>query len=139
MRKTLIFLGLLFFFASTAAAQDKSQSWLHGSWEGIGYQTDDQSTWPLQLTIKRIKGGRRTFSIAYPSLSCGGRWQLLSISGSKARFRELLDHGQDKCSDKGVVVIERIRGQLIFLYFNRGSREITASAVLNRKKPASKL
>ena len=139
MRKPLVVFGLLLLLASTAAAQGKGKSWLRGSWEGTGYQTDDQSTWPMQLSIKRIKGGRRTFSIDYPSLSCGGRWQLLSINGSKARFKELLDHGQDKCSDKGLVVIERIRGQLIFLYSNRGSREITASAVLNRKKPASKL
>ncbi len=139
MRKPLVVFGLLLLLASTAAAQGKGKSWLRGSWEGTGYQTDDRSTWPMQLSIKRIKGGRRTFSIDYPSLSCGGRWQLLSINGSKARFKELLDHGQDKCSDKGLVVIERIRGQLIFLYSNRGSREITASAVLNRKQPARKL
>ena len=138
MRKPLIVLGLLLLLASTAAAQGKSKSWLRGTWEGTGYETDDQSTWPMKLTIKRLKGGRRTFSIDYPSLTCGGRWKLLSTSGSKARFRELLDQGQDKCADKGRVMIERIRGQLIFLYSNQGSREITASAVLNRRIPGNK-
>lgn len=136
MRKTLIVLGLLLLLAATAAAQGKSNPWLRGTWEGTGYQTDDQSTWTMQLSIKRLKGGRRAFSIEYPSLNCGGRWKRLSINGSKARFRELLDHGQDKCSDKGLVMIDRIRGQLIFLYSNQGSRKITASAVLNRKRPA---
>lgn len=137
MRKTLVVLGLLLLLASTAAAQDKNKSWLRGSWEGTGYQTDDQSSWAMKLTIKRSKGGRRMLSIEYPSLSCGGHWKLLSISGSQARFRELLDHGQDKCSDKGLVLIERKGRQLIFLYSNQGSREITASAVLNRKRQTS--
>jgi hypothetical protein len=137
MLRTLAVLVLLLLLASTAAPQGKSKFWLRGAWEGTGYQTDDNSTWPMRLTITKRKG-RRTYSIDYPSLSCGGRWKLLSINQSKARFREQLDHGQDKCTDNGQVVIERIgRRQLIFLYSNQGSREITASAVLNRKKPSS--
>ena len=138
MRKPLVLFGLLLLLASTASAQSKSQSWLRGSWEGTGYQTDDQSTWSMQVIFKRIKGGRRVALIEYPSLDCGGRWKLLSSAGSKARFRELLNHGQDKCSDKGVVTIEKIGRQLIFLYSNQGSREITASAVLNRTQTAAK-
>ena len=140
MRKPLVVFGLLLLLASTAAAQSKSTSWQRGTWEGTGYQTDSagDNTWPMTLTIKRFKSGRRTFSIEYPSLSCGGRWRLLSIQGTNARFREELNHGHDNCADKGLVRIERIGRQLIFLYSNQGSREITASAVLNRKKPASK-
>ena len=137
MRTTLVVLGLLLVFSSPAAAQGKSKSWLRGSWEGTGYQTDDNTTWPMQFSIKKMKGGRRVFSIDYPCLSCGGRWKLLGVDGSQARFRELLDHGQDKCSDKGLVLIERKGRQLIFLYSNQGSREITASAVLNRKRQTS--
>jgi hypothetical protein len=137
MLRTPAVLVLLLLLASTAAAQGKSKPWLRGAWEGTGYQTDDNSTWPMRLTITKRKG-RRTFSIDYPSLSCGGRWQLLSITQGKARFRERLDHGQDKCTNNGRVVVERIgRGQLIFLYSNQGSREITASAVLNRRRPSS--
>lgn len=138
MRKLLLVLCLLLLLTSTASAQSKSRSWLRGSWEGTGYQTDDQSTWSMQVTFKRIKGGHRVALIEYPSLDCGGRWKLLSAGGSKARFRELLNHGQDKCSDKGLVTIEKIGSQLIFLYSNQGSREITASAVLNRTQPSAK-
>jgi hypothetical protein len=87
----------------------------------------------MKLTIK----GRRTFSIDYPSLNCGGRWKLLNIIGSKARFREELDRGQDKCTDHGLVVLERVnRRQLLYWYSLQDSNQITASAVLNRKKPA---
>jgi hypothetical protein len=132
MRKSLVVLGLLLLLISTAAAQRSSRSWLRGTWEGTGYQTDDNTTWAMKLTTVESKRGRRTFKIDYPSLNCGGRWKLLSINQNVARFRELLDHGVDKCSDKGSVLIERKGAQLIFLYTNQGSREITASAVLNR-------
>jgi hypothetical protein len=140
MRKSFVVVGLLLLLASAVAAQGKSKSWLRGSWEGTGYQTDSEgeSTWPMTLAIKRFKNGRRMFSIEYPSLACGGRWRLLSINGNKARFREELNHGQDTCANKGLVMIERIGGQLIFLYTNQGSHEVTASAVLNQRKLAGK-
>src|ERR1700704_3384240 len=74
---------LLLLLSAAVPAQTKSNNWIKGSWEGTGYQTDDQSTWLMRLTA----GGRR-FSIEYPSLNCGGRWQLLSLNSYRARFRE---------------------------------------------------
>lgn len=121
---------LLLLLAASFSAQTKKTSWLKGTWEGTGYQTDDQSTWTMRVTAR----GRRA-SIEYPSLNCGGRWQLISISSNRARLRERLDHGQDKCTNNGNVTIQRLnRRQLVFLYSNAGTREITASAVLNRKQ-----
>lgn len=135
IRKTLAVLGLLLLLLSTAAAQGSSGSWLRGTWEGTGYQTDENTTWQMKVTITRRRSGRRTIKIDYPSLNCGGRWKLISISQSSARLREILDHGVEKCSDKGTVMLERKGAQLIFLYANAGSRQITASAVLNRPGP----
>lgn len=121
---------LLALAGSAAAAQSKSTSWIKGTWEGTGYQTDDQSTWAMVF-----KAGGKRFAIDYPTLSCGGRWRLLSINGSRARFRELLEHGQDKCADNGNVTIQRFnRNQIIFLYSNHGEKALTASAILNRKR-----
>jgi hypothetical protein len=112
------------------SAQTKTKNWINGTWEGTGYQIDDQSTWTMRVTVR----GRR-FSIEYPSLNCGGRWQLIGINASRARFRERLDHGQDKCTDNGNVTIQRLsRRQVFFFYSNAGTREVTASAVLNRKR-----
>ena len=124
-----VFLSL--FLSTTTCAQKKSSAWIKGTWEGTGYQTDDQSTWAMTFTARG-----RSFSIDYPSLSCGGRWQLTAINGRRARFRERLDHGQDKCTDNGNVVIQRLsRRQIFFLYSLAGKREVTAAAVLNRKPP----
>ncbi len=137
IRQAVVLIGLLLLVATSAASQSNPKSWLRGVWEGTGYQNDDNSTWAMKVTAKRLKGGRRAFSIDYPSLECGGRWKLLSMNQSRARFREILDHGQDKCSDKGLVTIQKIGRQLVFLYANEGSREITASAVLRRTTPAA--
>ena len=121
---------LLLVLSGTLASQTNPSNWIRGTWEGTGYQTDDQSTWAMQVTAR----GRRVL-IEYPSLSCGGRWQLISINSNRARFRERLDHGQNKCSNHGTVTIQRLnRRQIVFLYSNAGTRVITASAVLNRKQ-----
>ena len=127
---------VLLVLAPNVAPQARSKSWLRGVWEGTGYQTDTASSWPLVLTA-RTCGGRRLFSVDYPSLNCGGTWQLLQLSRRRAVFREVLDRGQSECTDKGRVTIQRINNaQLIYLYSNQGSRQITASAILNRKRPA---
>jgi hypothetical protein len=120
---------LLVLLSGSLAAQTKAKNWIKGSWEGTGYQTDDQTTWTMRVTARG-----RSVSIEYPSLNCGGRWQLISISGNRARFRERLDHGQDKCTNNGNVTIQRLnRKQVFFLYSNAGTRDVTASAVLNRE------
>jgi hypothetical protein len=120
---------LLLLVLGTGSAQTKSSNWLKGTWEGTGYQTDDQSTWSMLFTARG-----RNFSIDYPSLKCGGRWQLINLNEFRARFRERLDHGQDKCTDRGNVVVQRLnKRQVLFLYSLAGKREVTASAVLTRK------
>ena len=126
---TLSAVLVAFFLSSAICAQTNSNTWIKGTWEGTGYQTDDQSTWTMLL---RARGGR--FSIDYPSLNCGGRWQLININAYRARFKERLDHGQDKCTDKGIAVVQRLNTrQIFYLYTIAGSREVTASAVLNRR------
>jgi hypothetical protein len=121
---------------ASEAAQRKQRPWLRGVWEGTGYQTDDNTTWTMRLTVTR-QNGQRVYTIDYPSLNCGGRWKPLSMNSNVARFREQISRSADKCSQNGLVVLERKRGQIIFLYSNEGTREITATAVLNRKKRAN--
>jgi hypothetical protein len=124
---------LLLLACGVASAQSTSNSWIRGTWEGTGYQTDSESTW--QMVLKVFKAGGKRFAIEYPSLSCGGRWQLISLNAWRARFRERLDHGQDKCADNGQVMIQRLnRNQILFVYSNQGEKELTASAILNRKR-----
>jgi hypothetical protein len=120
--------SLLLVLLLTTIAWAKPAAWLRGTWEGTGYQIDNNETWTMRLVASRGK-----FSIDYPSLNCGGEWRLIRFNASKARFRERLKFGIDKCTNNGRVIIERLsRRQIVFLYYNSGSQDVSASAVLNR-------
>ena len=125
--------GLCLFFSLAAAASpqgSRRQSWLRGKWEGTGYQIDTAETWTMRF---RTEGGK--FLIEYPSLNCGGEWKLLSINHRRALFREKIKVGRDECVGQGNVVIERLNGrQIAFRYSYLGTTEVSASAILNRKR-----
>jgi hypothetical protein len=136
MLKIIVTLLLLLFMAAVAYPQTrnrtgrKNSTWLNGTWEGKGYQIDTDETWTMRLTVK----GNR-YLIEYPSLNCDGQWRPVTRNSWVARFREDITRGVDKCTDLGNVVIQRLsRKQIAYRYFNRGSREVTASAILNRKQ-----
>jgi hypothetical protein len=134
MLKFLVTLVLLVCLTSIISAQTRSASakWLNGTWEGTGYQTDTNETWTMKLTIR---GGH--YQIEYPSLKCSGRWiplGSLSLDQNRARFIEKITLGIETCTNNGNVVIERLnRRQVAYRYSNRGSRQITASAILNQR------
>ena len=85
-----------------------------------------------------LKTSGRRYKIEYPSLNCGGEWRLVSIDSRRARFREVLSHGLEACSNEGTVVVERLSAtQVIFLYYSKGEREVSSSSILNRKRRAT--
>ena len=131
--KRVLAAGLLLLTLSLSAfAQTQSSAWIRGTWEGTGYQIDDNSTWTMRLTANR------KFLIEYPSLNCSGTWRLISLNANRARFKERISTGKDACANNGRVVIERLsRSQIVFLYYQSGSREVSASAVLKRKRRGS--
>ena len=117
-------------FASPVSAQNKGRSWLAGTWEGTGYQIDNNETWTMKLIVR----GNR-YTIEYPSLRCSGRWIPLSADSKRARFRERITVGLTECVDRGNVVVERLSPrQIAYRFVNNGERDVTASAILNRKR-----
>lgn len=110
----------------------RSHSWLTGAWEGTGYQIDDNSTWTMRLTVHSTK-----FSIEYPSLNCGGVWELKRLTARRAVFTERLSYGKEKCVDNSTVVIERLSNrQLMVLFTNPGENDVNSSGILNRPHAA---
>lgn len=104
-------------------------SWLRGEWAGTGYQIDSESTWAMVLNFKR-----GSYTVEYPSLDCTARWRLLSVTRTRAVFRETVTTGAEKCSPRGRVVIERLNArQLGYRYSYQGSKEFVATAILNRR------
>jgi len=80
----------------------------------------------------RVQGNK--FVIEYPSLKCHGVWRLLDMDSRSARFRERITYGVSGCANNGNVTIERLNHkQITFRYAYSDTREISASAILNRK------
>jgi len=132
MRRMLATVLLLLVTTSVVVGQSKNRSraWLNGTWEGTGYQIDNNELWTMRLTVK----GNR-YRIEYPSLKCEGRWRPIWFGRSTARFREILSSGTDVCADHGTVVVERLsRRQIAYRYTNQGEVDITSSSILNRKQ-----
>jgi hypothetical protein len=128
VRLTFAFVILL---ATTTLVQAQSKpTWLTGTWEGTGYQMDNNETWTMSL---RVNG--HSFFIDYPSLNCSGNWQLLDSNSRSARFKEKITVNVTECADGGRVTIERLnRRQIAFRYAYSDTRQISASAILNRKQ-----
>lgn len=130
MRRVVAIACLFFSLTVVVCPQDGSRAWLNGSWEGTGYQMDANTTWTMSFKAR----GKR-YSIEYPSLNCGGTWRLISVNSRRAIFRERITVGRESCVDRGVVTIERLSGnQIAYRFSNAGTSQISASAILNRKK-----
>ena len=122
----LVWVVVAWFYSAPATAQ----SWLKGTWEGTGYQLDADETWSMVL---RVHGNR--FVIEYPSLKCSGVWRLLDFDSRSARFTEKITTGTTECANSGRVTIERLsRKQIAFRYAYSDTREVSASAILKRRK-----
>jgi hypothetical protein len=123
----VLFSGSVWSYSGTP--KKNMSSWFAGTWEGTGYQIDDNSTWTM-----RLSGHSGKLSIVYPSLNCGGEWVLKRQSARRAVFTERLSYGKEKCTDNSTVVIERLSDkQLVVLFTNPGEREVNSSGILKRQ------
>jgi hypothetical protein len=130
MRRSVLAAALLLLSAAAVGGQTRG-GWLRGEWAGTGYQSDsDDKTWAMRLTA-----AGRVYAVEYPSLECAGRWRLLSLSRTRAVFRETITKGAERCSQGGRVVLQRLNArQLGYWYSHRGSSDYVASAILNRRR-----
>lgn len=115
-------------FRAEKFASDK-KDWIYGVWQGTAFQVDAQTTWTIRFTAEKDK-----YMIEYPSLECGGEWYLIKGDKKKATFRENIIFGQDKCTDNGKAIIEKIsEKQISFKFVDPGSPDVNSTAVLNRQ------
>lgn len=129
MKRCLTALLFVLLTAGGVCGQTRS-GWLRGEWAGTGYQVDTESTWPMVLNFRR---GR--YTVEYPSLECVASWKLLSVSRRRAVFRETLTKGAERCAPNGRIVVERLNArQLSYRYSYQGSKDFSATAILNRRR-----
>jgi hypothetical protein len=100
-------------------------AWMQGTWQGTGYQSGTKSSWAMRLVVTAS-----SYSIQYPSLSCGGYWSLNQTGSGTASFTEHITSGKDKCVDGGSVTVGKLgQNQMQFRWSGNGD---TATATLTK-------
>ncbi|MCP4137729.1 MAG: hypothetical protein GY754_42590 [bacterium] len=107
------------------------QAWICGSWEGTGFQLNSTTTWHISFNANC--SGQK-YSIAYPTLSCGGYWELVKVDSNNARFIERLQYGKNRCLDNGVIIITKVNNKHIsFSHFVDENRLVAFSTLVKTK------
>ena len=132
MKSSFLTICLGFFlFSITSLAQDVPK-WLHGSWEGVGYQSPTNSAWEINLQYDAKK---EIFSISYPSLGCSGNWKLLEAEENRLVFVEQITEGLDKCDNNVKVIVNYVDKEYISVsyFIPKLIDNVVAYSVLKRK------
>ncbi len=93
--------------SSMAAGKDSTETFQVplGTWTGTGYQLYDMpsdgeySSWNVLL-----RSDGKSIGISYPSLGCGGTWDIENSTRLASYYRENITYGVEDCIDQGLVV-----------------------------------
>ena len=117
---------------STPESPHSLPMWRAGTWEGIAYQMNSNSTWSMILVCDSNKND---CTIHYPSLNCGGTWNLVSSETNRATFTEKITQGMGNCIDEGITIITQVDDQHIsFSYFFPRSKILGAFSTLRKSR-----
>ncbi len=94
--------------------QNIINNWANGSWLGKAYQLDIDESWDISLKCN-IK--EQNIIISYPSLHCGGSWEIINQAENRIEFREKIDYGNDVCVDNGKIILERKNDKVFYYYY----------------------
>jgi hypothetical protein len=102
--------------------------WLEGVWEGTGYQHTPKMTWSIKFTAEN-----NTYAIEYPSLRCGGKWTLVEMDETTAKFKETINRGLERCSNDGDILIKKISDEQITYKYTLPIIGEVATATLSKE------
>jgi hypothetical protein len=86
-------------------------AWMRGTWRGEADQAG--TSWSIQLTV-----AEGSISVAYPSLGCGGYWDLQSTGTGVATFIEYITYEKDKCVNIVNVTVGRLSSDRMQVRFS---------------------
>ena len=82
-----------------------------GIWEGEGQQQG--VSWTIRAVLQLDEQ-----LIEYPSLNCGGFWELIEETEAQLSFRETITFGNNICADQGLVELtDQSENELIYRYY----------------------
>ena len=102
MKKFIIVGGLL--FALTCYTKIVSAQLIDefiGVWHGTAKQ-DNNTDWSIKITLEP-----RRYRVDYPSLNCGGTWEILEEYDNNLIFKETITYGLNICVTGGKVMLSK--------------------------------
>ena len=82
-----------------------------GIWEGVGQQQG--ISWTIRADLQLDEQ-----LIEYPSLNCGGFWELIEETEAQLSFRETITFGNNMCVDQGLVELtDQSENELVYRYY----------------------
>lgn len=89
--------------------------WINGTWAGVGHQIDGKK-WKVELEAD-IDG---EVKVNYPTLSCGGHWEVTEKDKKQLKLAEKITTGKDKCDEGVDVEVKKLsKNQIEVLYYLR--------------------
>ena len=133
MKSSLLTLCFSLLFITANLFAQEVPSWLHGTWEGVGYQSPTNSAWRIELNYNATK---QTFAISYPSLECSGNWKLLESDENRLIFVEQITEGIDNCDNNVKVIVNFVDEDYISVayFIPKLIDNVVAYSVMKRKK-----
>lgn len=122
-------------FSNPQTPAGKVPKWLYGYWKGTGYQIDGQ-TWSIELSME---DGDVSPLIRYPSLGCGGKWNISATSKNRLDLSEEITDGKTKCDNGCQITLFKIDDEQIAVVYTLPSfsEDAIAWAVIKRETPTA--
>ncbi len=124
---------VLLSFTSIGHSQEGVPAWFIGEWEGVGNQSNTDTSWPTLLVVEP---GSEPPHVRYNSLECAGQWVFLGIEDDgRLKFREQITETIGQCSlDDYLWVTKRNDDQLFVEYAHSWApQRVIASLILDRQ------
>jgi hypothetical protein len=111
------------------AAQPVVPQQFHGKWFGQVYQGGD-SPYPVELEITGGSSGTRIGTVSYPSLQCGGRWELRAAWDNKISSTEHIEYQGNCITPVEIDLVMQPDGQVFYSFKIEGG----GAGVLRRRQ-----
>lgn len=117
---------------SLALPQPELPEWMHGYWEGRGYQTNTNTQWQTLLSYFR---GDENPEVRYPDLGCEGYWSFRQSGEFRLVFQEIIVRNSGKCSHRDWIYVEPQGWDTLLVRFAHvwAPEEVIATAKLVRR------
>lgn len=115
----------------TTNSQISKDFFSNGLYIGNIHQFDNSENWEIELEVNKEE---KIFKVKYPSLNCGGKWELISESNNVLQFRENIERGQTNCVNLIKIIIEEINDELVCRFYYPNSTMVNAKGILIKKQ-----